>query len=153
MSPLGFTVLGQPVPQGSKRAFARTNAKGKAFATLVDVTGAGLKSWRNGIAYEARQALRQAERDPDGFRASADRDVPYRVTLRFTFARPKSVKRVEMTVKPDIDKLARAALDALTGLVWLDDCQVISLVVQKAYLPAGLAPSRLDVIVSIAEYP
>jgi Holliday junction resolvase RusA-like endonuclease len=37
------------------------------------------------------------------------------------------------TTKPDLDKLARAVLDALTGVYYLDDAQVVSLDLQKAY--------------------
>ena len=38
-----------------------------------------------------------------------------------------------MTVKPDIDKLTRAVLDALTHHAYDDDCQVVSLNVVKLY--------------------
>jgi Holliday junction resolvase RusA-like endonuclease len=36
-------------------------------------------------------------------------------------------------VMPDLDKLARAILDALTGIVWRDDAQVVRLDVEKIY--------------------
>ena len=46
----------------------------------------------------------------------------------------RAPKRVtEVTTKPDVDKLARAALDALTGVLWADDSQVVSLHAQKEY--------------------
>lgn len=37
------------------------------------------------------------------------------------------------TKKPDIDKLLRALLDAMTGIVWADDSQVAFVVVNKVY--------------------
>lgn len=58
------------------------------------------------------------------------------VEAEFGFVRPKSVsekKRPHMTVKPDIDKLARAILDALTNHAYRDDSQVISLTLRKVY--------------------
>jgi Holliday junction resolvase RusA-like endonuclease len=38
-----------------------------------------------------------------------------------------------MSVKPDIDKLARAVLDCLSGTVIKDDSQVVILNVRKEY--------------------
>jgi Holliday junction resolvase RusA-like endonuclease len=35
--------------------------------------------------------------------------------------------------RPDVDKLARALLDPLTGIVWVDDSQVSFLTVNKVY--------------------
>ena len=58
------------------------------------------------------------------------------MSLAFYFSRPKSVsykKRPDHTVKPDIDKLIRAVLDALTGIFYADDAQVDELYVTKMY--------------------
>lgn len=66
------------------------------------------------------------------------------VTLRadFYFERPKSQKKAEYkSTKPDIDKLGRAVLDALTGIVFRDDSQVIDCTLRKFY---G-TPARMDV--------
>ena len=38
-----------------------------------------------------------------------------------------------MTTMPDIDKLARCALDALTGIVFRDDAQIVDLHATKRY--------------------
>jgi crossover junction endodeoxyribonuclease RusA len=56
--------------------------------------------------------------------------------LDFSFVRPKSVpvrKRPRHTAKPDLDKLIRAALDALTGIIYQDDSQVVSISATKCY--------------------
>lgn len=37
------------------------------------------------------------------------------------------------TKKPDVDKLIRAILDALTGIVWADDKQVFAITARKLY--------------------
>lgn len=43
--------------------------------------------------------------------------------------------RLAPTVKPDADNCAKAVKDALNGVVWHDDCQVVILSVQKKYDP------------------
>lgn len=48
------------------------------------------------------------------------------------------------TVKPDADNIAKAVCDALNGVVWLDDSQVVDCRVKKVY---GREP-RLDVTVA-----
>ena len=52
--------------------------------------------------------------------------------------RPESVsiaKRPLMTVKPDVDKVLRATLDALTGIAYEDDAQVVDAHPVKRYGP------------------
>jgi Holliday junction resolvase RusA-like endonuclease len=46
---------------------------------------------------------------------------------------PKKTNRRYPTTKPDIDKLSRAVLDALTSVWYKDDSQVIQLEAQKIY--------------------
>jgi len=56
------------------------------------------------------------------------------VTLRFVMPRPKSVRRALPSVRPDLDKLTRAVLDALQRAgVYRDDGQVVCLLADKSY--------------------
>jgi len=55
------------------------------------------------------------------------------VSINIEINRPKSVTRDYPTVKPDIDNFAKAILDALNGIVWLDDAQICSLQITKSY--------------------
>jgi crossover junction endodeoxyribonuclease RusA len=66
-----------------------------------------------------------------------------RVMLDFALQRPKSLpKRTSQHLKkPDIDKLARAVLDALTGILYRDDSEVVRLDVTKRYAAPTEAPS------------
>jgi Holliday junction resolvase RusA-like endonuclease len=48
-------------------------------------------------------------------------------------ARPRTVTRQEPTVPPDLDKLVRGVLDALTAIAYRDDAQVTRLTASKAY--------------------
>jgi len=68
---------------------------------------------------------------------------PIAIMARFYFVRPaghfkkdgslRSNVRPAPTVAPDADKLARAVLDALTGVLYADDSQVVQLHVFKHY--------------------
>ena len=42
------------------------------------------------------------------------------------------------TKKPDVDNILKAFLDAMNGIVYLDDCQVVDLHVKKVYGSIGL---------------
>ena len=54
------------------------------------------------------------------------------VALWFYLAKPKSVQRQYPAVVPDIDKLARAILDALKKVI-TDDARIVDLFVRKRY--------------------
>lgn len=73
---------------------------------------------------------------------------PTTVCVTFRFDRPKSLpKRVQAHLrKPDLDKLTRAVLDALTPVAWPDDAVVVSLVARKLYALPGELPGALIVI-------
>lgn len=121
---LAFTVGGEPKPQGSKKAFV---VKGRAV--MIDDDKIALKKWRTGVTGAARAALSVAEIRQPWLGALA-------VAIEFVFVRPKSVKRDRPSVAPDIDKLTRSVLDALTTAgVWKDDGQVTTISARKIYGP------------------
>lgn len=58
------------------------------------------------------------------------------MALYFTLERPASVsakKRPYPITKPDADKLARAVWDALKGIIYTDDSQIVRLTLSKDY--------------------
>lgn len=119
-------VYGTPAPQGSKRAFVRGGR-----AMLVE-SSAKVAPWRADVKAAALEHM--GERPPI--------EGPVRLVITFLFDRPKSHigKRGVLpsaprahTVRPDLDKLSRATLDALTGIVYRDDSQVYSLHVGKTW--------------------
>lgn len=71
-------------------------------------------AWAQLVAWSFRQALRRPPA-PDKRR--------YRVELHFELE-PSPGGRQWRANRRDLDKLMRSILDALTGLVWLDDEQV-----------------------------
>jgi Holliday junction resolvase RusA-like endonuclease len=68
------------------------------------------------------------------------------VSVIYGFKRPKGHDhdRLEPCVRPDVDKLCRALMDALTGIAYHDDGQVVGLSVRKVY--AELAIARVVVM-------
>lgn len=107
-----FRAEGIPVPQGSMKVI---NGR------VLHAQGSALAVWRSTIAWSAKQA---------GAIPVAD---PIQMTLVFIMPRPKTVKREFPSVAPDLDKLIRAALDALTGVAYLDDGQVVEIHAHKIY--------------------
>lgn len=52
----------------------------------------------------------------------------------------KAMPRLWHTGRPDTENIAKALLDALTGIVWVDDSQVAQLVLQKKYAAGDEEP-------------
>ncbi len=119
MRSLRLEVFGDPVPQGSKRAFV---VKGRAI--LAESAGARLKTWRQDIVGAARDALN----------GSGPFEGPVNVVLWFWLRQPKKPKHSLPITRPDADKLTRSVLDALEAAgVVRDDAQVTTLSVRKRY--------------------
>lgn len=133
-----FVVYGVPVPKGSARGFVVPGKNGgKPRAVVVQDNKKPLAHWQTQIANEARVAAATRTRNEAAFKETLpalDFDGPMRILCQFRFNKPKSATRKLPTVKPDIDKLVRAVLDALTGVIWRDDSQVIELSANKYYL-------------------
>jgi Holliday junction resolvase RusA-like endonuclease len=124
---LSFTVPGIPVQQGSKTAF-KHHATGKVV--LIDDNSVRLAPWRQKASIHARNAVvRHGGWLP--------LESPVIVGLRFYMPRPATVPKARRplpNVKPDIDKLTRAMLDAMTDAkVYADDAKVVELHVYKFY--------------------
>jgi Holliday junction resolvase RusA-like endonuclease len=119
---LHFEIAGQPVPQGSKTA---TVINGRAV--MFD-SNKKLKQWRATVTAATRAEMIQ--RRFIGFEAGD----PLVVSLSFYLDRPKTVKRLFPTTKPDLDKLIRAVLDGMTDAkAWPDDSQVVYVLASKHY--------------------
>jgi Holliday junction resolvase RusA-like endonuclease len=77
----------------------------------------------------------------EGFRSFTNKDEPLfteavRVWLIFAFQYPKGVEpwqRPHHDVKPDIDNLAKLALDAIQPHIIQDDCLIVELHKKKIY--------------------
>lgn len=124
---------GLPAPQGSKRAFKNPKT-GKPV--VVEQNAKPVKAWRQAVI---DVALPHAGAVPTG--------CPVSLSVIFRFPRPLAhygTGRNRGTLKPgapkrpcgrpDVDKLARSTMDALTAArVWGDDGQVATLLAHKIY--------------------
>ncbi len=121
-----FFVHGQPVPQGSMRAFVGNvkGAPGKKRAFMFS-DNKKLNPWRQSVAMAA----------VGHFPKPAEGAV--QMSLVFQMPKPKTVKRDEPTVKPDVDKLVRGVFDALRQIAYHDDAQVTLVAAQKVYGTPG----------------
>ena len=114
-------IPGRPKSQGSKRPI-----KTKSGAMRIVEQVKGLEAWRQDIKRWSAET---------GF-PMWSRTEAIILRLDFHFLRPASIsqkKRPHVTVYPDLDKLCRATFDALTGILWADDAQVIEVTATKTY--------------------
>lgn len=116
-----FTVLGPAACKGSTVSFM-----GKSGRIVTKTDSQTLGGWTQAVKWAAKGA---------GVRL-VERPGAVAVSVRFEFVKPQSAqKREHPTVKPDIDKTLRALLDALTGIAWEDDAQVVMVAASKSYGP------------------
>ena len=107
-----FSCEGTPVPQGSMKVIN---------GHILHSQGSALAVWRSTIALSAR------------FAGAKPLDGPMGIEVTFRVRRPKTVKRDYPSVAPDLDKYIRACLDALTGICYIDDSQIVQISSRKVY--------------------
>jgi len=142
---ISFFVHGLPMPGGSKKGFVTKTGR----VAIVDA--AENKTWRGDVK---RAALEAYHDDPLG--------CPLEVTFIFFTLRPKghygegrNAKRLKPSAplypasKPDALKLARSTEDALTGIIWKDDCLTVDLKIAKRYGPRP----GCQIIIQVKESP
>lgn len=124
---MNFTVDGQPVPQPR----ARISTRG-GFARGYVPKDHKIHLYRHAVATAAKAVCPHPT------------DDQVIVKLCFTLARPPShmnksgcKKNAPLFPKCDCDNLAKGCLDAMTGIVWYDDSQVVELHIAKHYGTAG----------------
>lgn len=138
--PISFSVSGKPAPAGSKRAFVLR--KGGAFTGRAIVVDANpkAKDWKMDVRHEAQRVY-----------TGEPWDCPIAMRLVFTVERPQAHYRTGMNAgrlkesaphfpcsKPDVDKLSRGVLDALTGILYTDDSKIVTKTVTKRYGRPGV---------------
>lgn len=123
-----FSVIGTPKPQGSKRAYINRKT---GHAIITDARPEPLKDWRTTVQQTAITHM-------DG---APPLDGPLQILLVFQLPRPKSHPKTRVTwpaKRPDIDKLVRAVLDALTHVCFVDDGQIVALHAHKRWGTPGV---------------
>lgn len=123
-------VRGVPAPKGSNRAIAR-GGRAMLVPGSSDSGRLRMDAWAAAVRGAALDAC------------SVTIAGPVEVAIEFRLARPRghldragavrSSAPRRPAVKPDIDKLARSTLDALTGVAFDDDARIVALELHKAY--------------------
>jgi Holliday junction resolvase RusA-like endonuclease len=142
---VSFTVRGVPVPQGSKRALVHRST---GRAVVIEQGGQRHKDWRQDVKKAAAEAMIEQAPNPDYLMDLLT--GPVGVSLCFTVPKPKSAPKTRRTwpdKRPDLDKLVRTILDAITGEIIADDAQVVQLLASKTY-PGEDTPG--DVVKALA---
>jgi crossover junction endodeoxyribonuclease RusA len=133
-----YIIEGTPRPQGSKRHVG---------GGIMVESSKHVKNWRAFAKLKATIAMQGHDR--------IGKPNAVRLVIAFGFDRPQKHStskglRVNAplyhTSAPDTDKLLRALLDSMTGVVFEDDSQVAVINVRKYYLKAAQTSVRVDVV-------
>lgn len=122
LSSLTFFVPGIAAPQGSKNAYRRGQK-----IVLVE-SSKKVKPWRDTVSQVARFVCKQPI------------DGAVTVVVHFVMPRTKAMRNKPappMVQKPDLDKMLRAVNDALTGIAYADDSQIVRLTGSKRRAAPG----------------
>ncbi len=123
MTQIHIVLPGQPVGKGRPRF-----GGGRAYTPKKS------KDYEQLLAAEARQEM-------DQFNLEAT-ELPCKMIILAQFAIPKSWAKWRQQAaqlgeytpgRPDIDNVAKSALDAFNGIVYVDDAQVYDLQIKKTY--------------------
>ena len=116
-----FSVQIKPVPQARPRFFVRHKGP-QHFVGAYDPKQC--KTFKEVIAWHARikmreTGIREVTRDP--------------IAIVLTFGMGRNGKGAYHTKRPDIDNLAKAVKDALKGIIYADDSQIVEAHLYKQY--------------------
>ena len=136
MNSLTFTIPGQPVAKGRPK-FARQGGFVRAYTP------------EKTVAYETLVKLAAGE----AMAGAAPMQGPLALLLLLYVQIPKSTTKRDRaaieagrflpTKKPDIDNVLKAITDAMNGIVYLDDAQIVTVTVTKIYADTPRAEVRV----------
>ena len=142
-----------PAPQGSKKGFPIRRANGTIGVAITESAGNKLTSWRQDVRGAAEHAMAQ-----QGW-AAPPNGTAIHLDVLFFLPRPKGhygTGRNSQTIraasppypisKPDLDKLVRSVMDALTSAgIYADDSTVTTIYAMKVYADAN--PTGAHIVV------
>lgn len=140
---IAFTVAGVAQPRGSKTV--GTTKDGRVF---IRDDNPESKRWMETVGKAAKAAMWQASKQPTGNPVLLQVTI-YRVRPAGHFGTGKNATTVKPgapaypATKPDTTKLIRGIEDAMNGVVWLDDSQVVEQRTKKRW---GAVP-RVEIAV------
>lgn len=128
-------VFGMPVPQARPKTRLFRNDRSPLGVTASHYDPANCKDWKRTVL---AQCIDQ--------RPAAPATGPLRIHLEFYLRRPISLAKNihHHTKRPDLDNLAKAVKDALKGVIYQDDSQIVEIIACKRYSPAPGVLIRLE---------
>lgn len=126
-----FWVTGEP---GTKGSYVAMMVRGKAIA--IPASRPKAKAWERAVKLVACRY-----QHPMG-----PIDCPVSVAIRFVMRRPKKPRFEVPATSPDIDKMMRCTLDALTGVIYVDDGRVAMVQASKSYVEDGMTGAEITVV-------
>lgn len=133
---IAFRVYGIPQTKGSAKGFVGRSKKTGKLRAFITNDNTKNKGWAETVSGEAQLARRVHH-------LAAPFAGAIRLELEFYVKKPKSypkTKELPAIKKPDLDKMIRSVKDALTGIFYLDDSQVVEESASKHY---GDSPGAL----------
>lgn len=146
MEKLAFFVPGMPATAGSKTPFIYKDKKTGKSRVSIAPANKRQKPWMGVVRLAAQRSYKKPPATG-----------PIVLTIIFHFTRPKShfgtgknINKLKPSApaehikKPDLTKLTRAIEDALSGVVWKDDSQVVKQNTYKKYSKFNGALIKID---------
>ena len=125
-----FTVPGRPIAKQRPRAAISKNGKPYFYTAKNTV------DYENRVRFAAEEAM-QGRQPLQG---------PLLLVVRFRRTPQKALSKANTalaledklrpTVRPDVDNLVKSVKDALNGIAWADDSQIVAMQCDKMYGPA-----------------
>lgn len=148
-------VLGTPAPKGSFRVVTKGKGGVQLENPRVLKDSVDTELWHETVRRRAAQVCAERGRKPFI-------DLPLRLICFFYLLRPQghytakgAIKKGKQypKVKPDWDKLLRATLDPLEGIVFDGDSRFVDGIIRKYYAPIGTPTGAIIGIQAIGETP
>jgi crossover junction endodeoxyribonuclease RusA len=134
-------VPGVPIPQGSHRAFLH-----KGRPRITD-SNPRMKPWRRAIASTALRL------DLPPFAGAVSLSCLFVMPCPKADANKREREEVLPIRRPDLDKLIRSVGDALTGIWWADDSQIVEIHAAKTFSrPARKSGSGCGLLLEAREF-
>lgn len=137
MDSVSFFINGLPTPKGSLTRMPN----GAMVPAGTRASRDRMNAWRDDVRSASLDAMGTTDVWNGPVRLLADFLMPYPTSS----IRKYQFGWVGHTKKPDIDKLCRALLDPMKGIIWRDDSQVCFAWVNKSYAWDGRIGARVIV--------
>ena len=123
---IAFDITGKPVAKGRGRI-------GQVGGRPMIFTPSNTRKWERDARMVARQHMQG--RPPFHGPISLSIVIIFDIPRSWPAWKREAAAKGEIahTTKPDADNVLKAAKDAMTGIIWLDDCQVCDTYVRKRY--------------------